>query len=266
MTKPKIQNAAEVRTKPLLRWPGGKTRLLPIVLPLIKPHVCYCEPFAGGLAVLLAKKPSVREVVNDLNGDVINLYNQVKFHLPELEREVEWILNSRKNLFDFMGQPGLTEIQRASRWLMRNKMSFGGNMDSFGVAKTSGGGASQSRFNIMDSMRLLNQRLDKVTFENVDYARCIKLYDSKDSFFFIDPPYLHAKVKNYAGWTEEQMRSLRQTVDGIQGRWVLTVDGSPFNRELFKDFKLRKVTSANQAVNRRTHSDRTFSEFVITPK
>jgi DNA adenine methylase len=237
-----------------------------MILPLIKPHVCYGEPFAGGLAVLLAKEQSPREVVNDLNGEVVNLYTQVKFHLPEMEREIEWILNSRKSLFAFMGQPGLTEIQRASRWLMRNKMSFSGNMESFGVAKTRGGGASQSRYGLMEAMRELNRRIDKVTFENIDYAHFIRLYDSKETFFFIDPPYLHAKVKTYAGWNEEQMQALRKVVDGIKGNWVLTVDASEFNRELFGDFKLRRAVSENKAVNKRLNPDRTFAEFIITPQ
>jgi DNA adenine methylase len=254
------------KAKPILRWPGGKTRLLPEILPLIKPHVCYGEPFAGGLAVLIAKEPSPREVVNDKNGEVINLYHQVKFHLPELEREIEWILNSRKSLFDFMAQPGLTEIQRAGRWLMRNKISFAGGMTSFGVSKTSSGGACVSRFGLMEAMEALNKRIDRVTFENVDWEHFVRLYDSEDTFFFIDPPYLNAKIKNYAGWTEEQMRGLRKVLDKVKANWVLTVDASDFNRELFGDFKLRRVTSANQATNRRTHAASKFSEFIITPQ
>ena len=46
-------------TKPILRWQGSKTRLLKQILPLIKPHVCYCEPFFGGTAAHMAAKPSV---------------------------------------------------------------------------------------------------------------------------------------------------------------------------------------------------------------
>src|ERR1700722_9405160 len=123
------------RIRPILRWPGGKSRLLKKILPLIPPHTCYCEPFAGGLAVLLAKERSPVEVVNDLNGDLVHLYRNAQYHLPALVQELEWILNSRKNLHDFIAQPGLTEIQRAARWLVRNNICFGGYTKDFGVSR-----------------------------------------------------------------------------------------------------------------------------------
>jgi hypothetical protein len=47
-----------LRVKPAVSWPGGKSRLLKYILPLIPAHTCYCEPFSGGLAVLLAKPRS----------------------------------------------------------------------------------------------------------------------------------------------------------------------------------------------------------------
>ena len=114
------------RVKPILKWPGGKTRLLPKILPLIPPHKCYCEPFAGGLAVLLAKERSEEEVVNDLNGTLVALYRNVQYHMPALLDEIEFALNARQNLHDYTKQPGLTEIQRAARWFVRNRISLPG--------------------------------------------------------------------------------------------------------------------------------------------
>lgn len=93
------------RTKPILRWPGGKSRMLPRLLPLLPPHTLYCEPFAGGLAVLLAKGRSPAEVVNDLNGDLVSLYRCAQYHLDALISEVEFTISSRQNLADFKAQP-----------------------------------------------------------------------------------------------------------------------------------------------------------------
>ena len=72
--------------RPILRWPGRKTRMLKHRLPLIPEHVCYCEPFAGSLALLLAKPRSQVEIVNDMNGDLVALYRNLQYHLPELLR------------------------------------------------------------------------------------------------------------------------------------------------------------------------------------
>src|SRR5688572_33332954 len=111
--------------KPVLPWPGGKTRMLKYILPLIPPHVCYCEPFAGGLAVLLAKPRSRVEVINDTHSDLTRFYRVARYHLDELMKELGFALNARADFKDYLDQPGLTDIQRAARWFMRVKLGFG---------------------------------------------------------------------------------------------------------------------------------------------
>jgi DNA adenine methylase len=236
------------RTKPVLRWPGGKTRLLPHILPLITEHACYCEPFAGGLAVLLAKPRSKVEVVNDLNGDLVALYRCAQYHLDELCRELEWMVASRQNLKDYVQQPGLTDIQRAARFLMRNKTSFAGNMASYAVSRTSGGAACTSRSNLVGLLTELNKRMDKVSVENLSYERCFENYDAPTTFFFIDPPYLDAKPKTYRGWSRDEMTALAKRLKTLQAKWVVTVDDSPFNRELFRDWDFISIASRNGCV------------------
>jgi DNA adenine methylase len=252
--------------KPILRWPGGKSRLLKQLLPRIPKHVCYCECFAGGLALLLAKPRSELEIVNDLNGDLVSLYRCAQYHLPALLQEMEWAIGSRKVLFDFMAQPGLTEIQRAARWFVRNKISFAGGMTSFAVSRTNGGGAAISSVNAMEQLKRFHDRMDRVIVENLPYDRCLKLYDAATTFFFLDPPYLHAKPKNYAGWNENQMEELRGNLAGLKGRWLLTVDDSAFNRRLFRDCRISRVTTRNGTVNHRLQPQATFGELIISPK
>ncbi len=253
------------RVRPILRWSGGKSRLLKHLLPLIPKHVCYCEPFAGGLAVLLAKERSDLEVVNDLNGSLVCLYRNVQYHLPALLDEIEWVLNSRKNLEDFIAQPGLTEIQRAARWLIRNKISFAGKMTSFGVCRKGGGGASASRAGITEALRAFNARMDRVMVENLSYERCIKLYDAPETFFFMDPPYLNSDPSSYEGWNEEQVSAFRERVEGIKGQWLLTLDDSPFNRRLFKGLRIKAIKTYNGGVNHALLPKAQFGELIIQP-
>jgi DNA adenine methylase len=254
------------RVRPILRWPGGKSRMLKHVLPMIPDHVCYCEPFAGGLAVLLAKERSHVEVVNDLNGDLVALYRNLQFHLPAVLSELNWLFSSRQNLKDFNQQPGLTELQRAARFLLVNRTSFGGKMSSFAVAKTEGGGAGFDRVRMGDLLGRAHDRLNNVVVENLPYERCIGNYDSKDSFFFIDPPYVNAPTGAYDGFSEDQMRELRKRVEKLQGKWIVTVNASKLTRELFSDCELKEVSSQNRLCNNRTHSQVRFGELIITPK
>lgn len=253
------------RVKPIVRWPGGKTRLLKHILPRIPAHECYCEPFMGGLAVLLAKLPSKIEVVNDLNSDLVSLYRNVQYHLPAVIQEMEWTIASRKNLHDFMSQPGLTEIQRAARWFVRNKISFGGGMTSFAVARKGGGGAAVSRINTIEALQEFNKRLDRVVVENLPAIRCMKLYDGPGTFFFVDPPYLAKPTNNYAGFNEEQMTELRETLSNLKGKWMLTVDDSGFNRRLFKGCRIKALKTRSGCVNHATHPDAEFGELIILP-
>lgn len=254
----------ESRVKPVVRWPGGKTRLLKHILPLIPPHTCYCEPFAGGLAVLLAKPRSGLEIVNDLNGDLVALYRCAQYHMDELVRELEFMIASRRNLKDYLQQPGLTDIQRAARFLARNKTSFAGNMASYAVARTGGGAASTSRFNLIGLLRDLNKRMDKVSVENISYERMFDNYDAPTTFFFIDPPYLNAKPQTYRGWTADEMRAFAARVTTLKAAWIVTVDDSPLNRELFADYKFMAVETRNGCLNQKlAHNKVKFGELII---
>lgn len=250
------------KTKPIIRWPGGKTRLLKTILPLIRPHVCYVEPFAGGLAVFLAKERSKVEVLNDLNSDLVTLYRCAQYHLDALIEELRWVLNARDTLRDYLKQPGLTDIQRAARFLIRNRISFGGTGHSYGVSKTSGGAAT-SRARVLEALAAFSARLDRVSIENVTWERILPLYDGRDTFFFMDPPYMGGETKAYAAWQEPQMRAFAQAVQQLEGDWIVTVNDCPVTRELFAAHDITPVTTASGGTNRKLKPDATFKELVI---
>lgn len=250
-------------TKPVLRWPGGKRRLVKQILPLFRPHTCYVEAFGGGLAVLLAKDRSPIEIVNDINRDLVSLYRCAQFHLDALCAEIEWTLNSRANMTDFISQPGITELQRAARFLCRNKVGFGSSMTSYAVQKASGGGATVSRAGTLELLRGVSARLDKVSVECVPYERLFKLYDAAKTLWFLDPPYLNSDVGTYEGFDEEQMTKFAERVHELQGEWVVTVDDSPLNRQLFGRDEFTAVQTNNGAVNRRLKASAKFGELII---
>lgn len=253
------------RVRPILRWPGGKSRMLKHLLPMLPPHVCYCEPFAGGLAMLLAKPRSPVEVINDINGDLIALYLNVQKHLPEVLRQIQLVVSSRKLFHLFREQPGMTDIERGVRFLIRSRTCFAGNIHSFAVCKTTGGGAAFSREGVAELIKAAHERLDRVVIEHVSYEHCFKNYDSRDTFHFIDPPYMGSQIDAYQAWDEKQMRHFRREIGRLKGRWIVTLNDSRFNRDLFAGCEIKSVTSRNRAVNTRTcHQD--FGEIIIAPK
>jgi len=249
-----------VKTKPIVRWPGGKTRHLKSILPKIRSHRTYVEAFGGGLAVLLAKEKSAVEIVNDINGELVSLYRCCQFHLEALLSEIEWTLSSRENLAAFVAQPGLTEIQRAARFLLRNRMSFGGNGKNYAVQKAAG---APSRQNVLELLHRLNLRLDKVSVENIPYERLFQNYDSPETFWFLDPPYSAGEADNYAKWSNEQMAEFAARVHRLRGDWLVTINDCPLNRKLFSQHEIQPVTTHSGTVNRKLCPDATFGELII---
>lgn len=260
LTKP-----APYRVKPAISWPGGKTRLLKWILPLIPRHVCYVEPFAGGLAVLLAKERSRLEVINDANGDLIRFYRCVRFHQDPLLTELEFVLNSRQEFYDFKDQPGLTDIQRAARWFYRNKNSFGGLLDSFGTGALGGGAAHASRSARMEVIRALSHRLDGVCIEHLPWEKCVSLYDRPTTFFFLDPPYTSGSVGVYAGWTNTDVQILRDRLGKLKGKWLVTLNDSEPIRQIFSGCRIRSVDRAI-GIEQKGATGRRYKELVITPR
>lgn len=211
--------------------------------------------------MFLAKERSKIEVINDANGDLIALYRNVQYHVDAIVSEIEFALNARQNLVEYREQKGLTEIQRAARWFVCNKISFGGGGTTFGCV-----GARASRRAAMEDLLALNERLDRAIIEHLPYQRCVKNYDRKNSFFFFDPPYLKADPIAYRGWTEAEMVELRDILAGMQGKWVLTVDDSKSTREIFARFCMRKIQTRNALSSLRMGRKKVMRELLITPR
>ncbi len=68
---------------PVIPWIGGKRRLAKHLLPLFPDHKCYVELFCGACALFFARPPADVEVINDINGDVVNLYRVIRHHASD---------------------------------------------------------------------------------------------------------------------------------------------------------------------------------------
>lgn len=249
------------RAKPVIGWPGGKTRMLKHILPAIPPHSLYVEPFCGGMAVMLAKDPSGVEVVNDLNGDLVAFYRNAKFHLEALLEEMDFVLNSRKEFEDYGAQPGLTELQRAARWFIRNKLSFGGMGSTFAVSRSHPLSSREKRIAAIHS---LSRRLDRTTIENRSWEKVLELYDCPDAFFFMDPPYLDAGGDAYAGWSELDLQRFCTAVAKLQGAWMVTFQDCEQIRSMLSGFQIKAITRANGIGNNSGRRGRVYREVIIS--
>jgi len=134
--------------KSFLAWIGGKSHLADRIIPLMPPHKCYCEVFAGAAWMLFKKPESKVEIINDINADLVTLYRVVRHHLDEFIRYTRWILVAREEFERFKATPAdtMTDVQRAVRFYYLIKCGFGARLRAppFGVSAT-----QPPRFNLL---------------------------------------------------------------------------------------------------------------------
>ncbi|WP_336726355.1 DNA adenine methylase [Achromobacter ruhlandii] len=228
---------------PIIPWLGGKRRLADRLLPYFPPHSCYVEPFAGGAAMFfLRPMPADVEVLNDVNGELINLYRVVKHHLEEFVRQFKWALSSRQvfKWLQITPEETLTDIQRAARFFYLQHSAFGGRVDgqSYGTATTTPPGLNLLR--IEENLSAAHLRLASAYIENLPWLECIRRYDRSHTFFFMDPPYWETEGYGVEfGW--EQYERLAAVLGKLKGKAMVTLNDHPAIRNLFARFPIEST-------------------------
>ena len=247
---------------PIIPWMGGKRRLAKHLLPLFPHHSCYVEPFASGAALFfLRQTPAKVEVLNDINGQLVNLYRVVQHHFSEFVRQFEWTLTSREVFARLQSTPPdmLTDIQRAARFFYLQHTAFGGKTTDqhFGTSTT---GRLWDATTIAGKLEASRQRLTGVIIENESWERCMKRYDRPHTFFYCDPPYWQTAGYDRAfDW--EQYQLLANMMGKSQGKVMLSINDHPDIRVLFKDFNIRSLQTVYTVGRDKT--PKTSGELVI---
>lgn len=228
--------------RPIIPWMGGKRRLAGQILAKFGRHDCYVEAFAGAAAMFFMKEPSDVEVVNDLNGELVNLYRVVQHHLEEFVRQFKWALSSRQ-VFEWekMKRPEtLTDIQRAARFFYLQKLSFGARVDgqSFGTASTSGPKLNLLR--VEEELSQAHLRLHGAYVENLPWAAVVERYDGAQTLHYLDPPYWGtAGYGGEFGWAEYERMS--EWARGAQGAVVISINDHPDVRQCFAGLHVQEL-------------------------
>lgn len=231
--------------KTLFPWPGGKTRLLQHLLPLLfeNPHHTYVEAFAGGAALLFAREPAKVEIINDMHGELVRLYRVVANHLDEFVRQFRWALTSREMFrwAQLQHVDTLTDIQRAARFFYLQRLAFGGKVtgQNFGTAARSP--KSINLLRLEEDLSAAHLRLHRVVVEQLPWDACLARYDTPETLFFLDPPYWQTEGYGLAFGLDEYDR-MAELMAGLQGRAILTINDHPAMRERFDRFAGRTVT------------------------
>lgn len=190
--------AAVGGVKPAFAYYGGKARLASSwIVPNLPPHRVYVEPFAGSAAVLLAKTPVAHEILNDLDGHVINFYRVLRTNPDDLAHAVSLTPYARDE-YDAadVDEPGLDDLERARRWWVRSTQGFGQSatrQTGWSISTAQNTPRMHQLTRRIDRFAEIAERLRHVFIENVDALDVIARYGTDpDACLYVDPPYLRA--------------------------------------------------------------------------
>ena len=188
--------------KPPFAYYGGKTTLAPKIASLLPAHEHYVEPFAGSLAVLLAKKPSRAETVNDLDGDLMTFWRVLRDRPDDLERVCALTPHSRAELEIAKDLDVADDLERARRVFVRLTQSRSHSMKQTGWWTTKNPlGRTVAPSVKAFAMRIskVAGRLESVSLESRDALDVMRDYGAEPTAcLYVDPPYLgETRATNY---------------------------------------------------------------------
>jgi len=242
-------------TRSPLIWFGGKSKYAEYIISKFPAHKIYVEPF-GGAAHVITQKPRIpHEVYNDIDGNVVNFLMHVREYPIRMMQDCLSIPYSRELYEKWKREPlPQNPYERAVRWFYLNRSGISkGNAED--VPNTGWRHKTQSGQNpaggYITACKLFKpfaERLQGVMIEHDDFRRIITKYDSSDTLFYVDPPYV-GREKYYAGgFTENDHRELADLLNNVKGKVVLSYYSDPLVSELYKDWNEEKFDAYKQVV------------------
>lgn len=222
---------------PVLRYPGAKWKIADWIIQHFPPHQVYLEPFFGSGAVFFNKRPSRVETVNDIDGEIVNLFRVIREKPQELAFLIEmtpWARDEYYMSFERTGDP----LEDARRFLVRCWQSYGTDLHRRpGWNNSKRASLRLSRNN--DFLKLpqiildIAKRLKSAQIENRDAIKLIREYNYSEVLIYADPPYImqtRTAGKRYKNeMTTEEHEELLETLKNHKGPVVI----SGYSNELY---------------------------------
>jgi len=224
---------------------GGKSKLKKRIRAMMPPHTTYIEPFVGGGSVFFSAPadPNVKEVINDKDKDVINIYMDMKKvgdKIDELGAPSKERFNQLKNQKSFS-----SPSERLRRNLFLSKYSFRADRRNFALSKVKQAAERRGYVSRKKYMKY-KDRLKNTRILNQDYKSVIRKYDSPTAFIYLDPPYSTAGVHKDYNDNDVKIEDIINTLKTVKGKFILSYDNNAEAKRLARaaGFKVMNVTTS----------------------
>ncbi len=242
---PEMREVTPTRTA--ARYVGGKRLLAREIVKRIDatPHALYGEAFVGMGGVFLRRRLiPPRETINDRARDIANFFRVLQRHEAALLDLLKWTLTSRAEYdrLKALDPDGLTDLERAARFLYLQRMGFGGKGRTFGVSpagKTRGflGPGDLFARGLRPALEAIHARLSGVVIEGLDWRDFLARWDRPYALFYLDPPYMGSERFYGPGlFPPSDHEALADVLSSLKGRFILTMCDTPEARRVYGRF------------------------------
>jgi DNA adenine methylase len=230
-------------------WYGGKYSHLDWLLPLLPASTHFCDVFGGSAAVVINREPSPVETYNDLDGELVNFFRVLRQSKEQLIEAIGLTPFSRSELALACQAitPDMSALERARRFYVRARQvrtglaqtASAGRWAHCKLTSRAGMAGAVSRWlGAVEDLPLIAQRLLRIQIENAPAIETIHRYDSPETLFYCDPPYVHDSRgdSNAYGYEmdDNNHRELAQVLQQVEGKVALSGYHSALYDELYQ--------------------------------
>ncbi len=234
---------------------GSKNKIAFQLCKQLPPHNCWVEAFCGSAALTLAKPPAAIEVINDVDGEIVNLFEQLRSNSEELCRLVALTPYAREELLQARTTTANENpLERARKFLVQAMFAingiFGKERSGFSYSQSysrNGKDARVSRwYNLPERLTEVVERLRGARIENRDATEVLEMFMCRPaSLIYLDPPYLGGRTKGYTNDATDESYHLKLLELANKSRSMIFISG--YDNELYNDY-----LSEDRGWNRRT--------------
>jgi DNA adenine methylase len=226
---------------------GGKRFLAPLIISRIAEvdHSLYAEPFVGmgGVFFRRDRRPDA-EVINDRNGDVVNLFRILQRHYAAFMDHLKFQLTSRREFerLSHTDPSTLTDLERAARFLYLQRTAYGGKIHGQNFGVSPGTPARFDLTHIAPTLEEIYERLTPVVIENLDWLEFVDRYDRPETLFYLDPPYWGSEDDYVPGaFDRRQFALMSERLGRLKGKAIVSLNDVAGVRETFARFRLEEA-------------------------
>lgn len=242
----------------ILKYPGGKQRIAEWIISHFPDHKVYCEPFFGSGAVFFNKSAAYIETINDIDGNIVNLFKVCRDDPDKLARQIELTPFAREE-FENCYEKSADPVEQARRTLVRYHQSFGtsnSSKKSWKNTQTYGGPRTATMWNFLPGrIAEVCERLKEAQIENIDAIELIRRYNDENTLIYCDPPYLQSlRKKNIYAYetTDEYHFELLNVLKESKSKIVISGYDNPMYNKLLVDWNTDEIVTTAQMGLKRT--------------